>query len=151
MVSLENMALVSHVFVAESSILTHGTMIYYCFRAMLRLNAELSVFVDNNQWYFCSPSCFSFTISQCHTCSGPRVFTWVGTSHPLGHIEAKEAKQYRDCDILPDTGRQGSRGEKEKLEKELIMLPWPQRSGTGRKLEDTVPNCNRGLMGFETS
>lgn len=48
--------------------LTWETLIYDCFTAQPLLNAEVCVYIDHKQRYFCSHSCFPFAICHCHVC-----------------------------------------------------------------------------------
>lgn len=116
---------------------------YDCFTAELLLNAEVYVYVDHNQWYFCSQSCFPFAISHCHTC-WPFVPEYT-------RVEKLTLRGSYWSSISGTTLRWWYfvlTEEKEKLESALIMLPWPLRSGTGRKPADTAPNWNGGIFLF---
>lgn len=106
------------------------TLIYDCFTANLLQNTEVCVYVDHNQWYLYSQSCFPFSISHCHMC-WPFVseYTQVEKTQIQGILK----QQRRDCDILQEAQWEDGAEGREKLETALIMLPWPLRSGTGRK------------------
>ena len=78
------------------------------------------------------------------------VCPWIcasGKAHSHG-VKLRQHKRNNSETVIFCTRRSDRTAQRRNRRRALIMLPWPPRSGTGRKPADTAPNWNWGIFLF---